>query len=331
MVHGYPALPALHPRAIVRLLLEKHDHLRRMLMWEPRGHQDMFGCLLLPPTRASAQFGLVFMDTAGYLNMCVHGTIGAVVAALESGYISEALSQKSFDVEVPAGSVNVRFCRKAGYGVEVTVRNVPAFVLDEDFVVEAKGRQIRSAIVYSGNMFALVDARQIGLAVQPDNLQELTDLGVAIRTAINQQKSFVHPNDPEISGVELVEFSEELDGSIAHVRNVVVFGRGQVDRSPCGSGTCAKMALLYSRGELKKQTEFIAQSVVGTLFHSRIVGSKKVGGVDTIVPEVSGTAFITGIQQFVADPADPLREGFLLSSRTLVMRKPEPIAYSAKM
>lgn len=312
VIHGYPNLPRTHPLTIKKLLAAEHDNLRRMLMWEPRGHQDMFGAVLLPPSQPDTQLGVVFMHTGGYLTACIHGTIGVIVAAVESGYIPEGQSNHPLKVETPSGIVLARFQRRAGQGLEVTVRNVASYVAESNMEVRHNGHCIRADVVYAGSFFAIVQASDIGLRVESGCIGDLIQAGVAIRTAINQEKSFTHPDEPDLAGVDLVEITDEPSNPRAHARNVVIFGPGQFDRSPCGTGTCARMTLLHRQGKLRLGQEFIHESILGTLFCGRIVEEQKVGPFPAVIPEITGTAFITATQQFVADPLDPLREGFLV-------------------
>ena len=204
------------------------------------------------------------------------------------------------------------FARQPGVGLEVAVRNVACFAVESDIQVQLGTRRVRVDVAYGGNFFALVEATDLGLSVDPQYATELAQAGIAIRDAINKEKKFAHPEQPQISGVALVEISQPPRHPRAHARNVVVFGRRQLDRSPCGTGTCAKMALLYSRGQLRLGEEFIQESILGTIFSGRLVAEQNVGPYRGVVPEITGSAFVTGIQQFVLDPFDPLREGFLL-------------------
>jgi len=320
-MHGYPALPRTHPLDVLKLMASKYDKFRRMLMWEPRGHQNMFGALLLPPSRPDTRFGVVFMDSGSYLKMCVHGLIGVTVAAVETGHISECEANQPLRVETPAGIVSVRFERRPGLGIEVAVRNVTAFCADTDLTVEVDGKQFPVDVVYSGNFFALVKAADLRLHLEPGDLAEITRVGLAIRDAINQHRQFVHPEQPEIAGVALVEVYEDLSNPPPHARNVVVFGSGQIDRSACGTGTCAKMALLHSRGALQLGEEFVHEGIVGTRFRGRLLEQNHVGEFSGVVPEVTGAAYVTGIQQFVVDPSDPLRAGFTLCDERVQLQR----------
>ena len=190
VMHGYPALPRTHPLDVLKLMASEYDEFRRMLMWEPRGHQNMFGALLLPPSRPDTRFGVVFMDSGSYLKMCVHGLIGVTVAAVETGHIPESEAKQPLRVETPAGIVSIRFERRPGLGIEVAVRNVTAFCADTDLMVEVDGQEFPVDVVYSGNFFALVKAADLGLHLEPGDLAEITRVGLAIRDAINQHRQF---------------------------------------------------------------------------------------------------------------------------------------------
>lgn len=313
VIHGYPALPRTDPQTLRELLAREHDRLRRMLMWEPRGHLDMFGALLLPPSQPDTHMAAVFMHSAGYLPMCVHGLIGVVLAAVETGHISEGLAGSLLKVETPAGVVEVCFRRNPKTGFEVTVRSAPCFVMESGLEIDLGSRPVCADIVFGGSIFALVRAADVGLKVEPRYATDLQRVGLAIRAAVNQKRKFTHPHKPRIAGVELVEISDEARNPLADARNAVVFGQGQLDRSPCGTGTCAKMALLYTQGELRLGQEFVHEGILGTLFHGRLVAEQRLDSYRAVVPEITGTAFVTGIQQFVIDSLDPLRDGFLLA------------------
>jgi proline racemase len=286
----------------------------------------MFGAVLLPASQPGTDFGVVFMDTGGYLPMCIHGMIGVVVAAVESGQLSVDSPSKLLKIETPAGIVSVRFRSQDHLGLEVTVRNVPCFVAESDLEVSVGSRKVRVDLVYSGNSCALVEASQVGLNIHPQYLSDFIEAGTAIRCAVDQQKKFVHPEQEHDggSGVDLVEFTESPLNSHPHSRSVVVFGAGQIDRSPCGTGTCAKMALLYSRGKLALGQEFIQEGILGTTFTGRLVEEQKIGYYHGVVPEVTGSAFVTAIQQIVLDCRDPLCEGFLLGRESEFAPKARP-------
>ncbi|MGD2147037.1 MAG: proline racemase family protein [Anaerolineae bacterium] len=299
-----------------RQLQEEYDFIRTTLMHEPRGHADMFGAILTGPHRPEADIGVVFMDTGGYLAMCGHGSIGAVVVALSTGLVP--LQQPTTDVvlDTPAGLVRGRAYVADDRIQHVAVENVPGFLYRSAVEVHTAEGPLQVDISFGGNFFALVAAESLGLEVKLAHLPALIEQGMAIRAAIDEQVDVVHPTQPHINTVDLVEFYQDLEGEEADCRNVVVFGEAQVDRSPCGTGTSAKMAALYAKGRLALQRPFVNQSIIGTHFTGRLLREEPIGEFTAVVPEISGNAYITGFQQFVVDPRDPLKFGFHLASGT---------------
>ena len=288
-----------------------HDELRRFLLWEPRGHDDMFGAIPVPPGDDRADLGLVFMDGGGYLDMCGHATIGAITALIEDGRLNPA---DSIVVETPAGLVTTRPSVVDGRVEGVAVESVDSYVCDAVTVSVPVGGERRSIpvdLVVSGNLFALVDVGALDRSVDRDTVDELVALAGAIRTAIDDAHRIVDPltgEERSVATVELYESSEPAD------RNVVVFGEGQVDRSPCGSGTCAKMTLLFERGELGLEEPYPAESVIGTRFTGRLLDVDERDGTSVTTPEVTGSAHLTGRHTFVRDERDEL-EPFSLTAR----------------
>lgn len=287
------------------------DHLRRALVHEPRGHRDMFGAILTAPCHPGADWGLIFMDSGGYLTMCGHGTIGTAIVLVEMG-IAEAKEPETVIIfDTPAGLVHAHVIVKDGRAREGWIENVPAFLYRGDVPVEVAGLgRITIDIAFGGNFFALVSADQLGVTVEPSNAQRLVDLGLRIREAVNEQVKVEHPVEKHINRVELTEITAPASHPEAHARNVVIFGQGSIDRSPCGTGTCARMATLYAKGELKIEKPFVHESIIGTLFCGRLLREVIVGGFNAVVPRVGSSAYIIGIQQFVIDPGDPLAMGF---------------------
>jgi len=295
-----------------REYLKAHlDHIRTALMLEPRGHNDMFGSVLVEPTDPKADLGIVFMDGASYLSMCGHGTIGAVTVALEMGMLElkEPVTQVTLDT--PAGLVLARAETKEGTVKGVRVENVPSFLNQTGIQIDVAGiGPISVDIAFGGNFFVLVDAADIGLKIAPENARKFSEAGMLILHQVNKEISVKHPTKNHLGSVELVEFHEVVNGEKNHGRNVVIFGKGQVDRSPCGTGTCAKMAALFAKDMLALEEEYVQESIIGTKFIGRIVGQTLAGNPPALIPEIRGQAFITGFQQFVIDPADPLKYGF---------------------
>lgn len=291
------------------------DYVRTSLMLEPRGHRDMFGAVLCEPVHPEADLGVVFMDGGGYLDMCGHGSIGATTVALEMGFVEAREPETRLVLDTPAGLVQARAVVRNGCVESVTIRNVPAFVLRQGLSVESpECPGVEVDIAYGGNCFALVEAASLGLDIVPENADRFVEAGMRILAALRDGSRFRHPATGEPLEVSLVEFTGPARLSGANARNIVVFGRGQVDRSPCGTGTCARMAALYAAGRLPLDREFIHESVLGTTFSGRLVAETRVGCVDAVVPEITGRAFLTGMQDFLIDDNDPLKYGFTLGS-----------------
>ena len=310
---GMPFLRGETMSAKLQELHEKYDTIRTALLLEPRGHRDMFGAILTSPVSSDAQVGVVYMDNNGYLPMCGHGTIGVVTALLEMGLVTWEEPETSVVLDTPAGLIRARACIENGHLRQVSFENVPAFLLNSHIPLVVPGLGTISVdISFGGNFFALVNAEQLRLEIQPERLPNLVEAAMAILKAANQQLSVQHPLLPYINTIDLVEIYENWTGSEKGHRNVVVFGKGQVDRSPCGTGTCAKMAALYSTGKLSFGETFISESILGTRFSGRLLHPTEVGSFSAVIPEISGSAYVTGFQQFVVDPADPLKNGFLV-------------------
>lgn len=290
---------------------ETHDEVRELLMKEPRGHDDMFGAVRVPPRAEEADFGLFFMDGGGYLDMCGHGTMGVVTALVERGELDP---QPEFRVETPAGVVTARPTVEDGRVESVAVQNVRSFVAREATVTvetDRGRREIPVDVVYAGNFFAMVDAAAIDPSVGADDVAELTDLGLRIRAAVNDQLDVTNPLTGASARVSLTEFYGS-DGEAD--RTFVVFGDGAIDRSPCGTGTCAKMTLLHERGKLDVGEQYAHESVVGSRFTGRLRDAEERDGVTVTTPEVRGSAYVTGEHTFLVSPDDPLG-GFSLAGR----------------
>lgn len=293
--------------------LEKNlDYLRTAVMLEPRGHNDMFGSIILAPTTEEADLGIIFMDGGGYLNMCGHGTIGAVTAAIETGMVEMKEPVTNVVLEAPAGIVKAEAKVEHGKVKSVSFVNVPAFLYKKDQKVTLDGKDITFDISFGGSFFAIVHAKQLGLEIKPENTSRLTEIALKLRDTINKEIEIQHPTLPHIKTVDLVEIFDEPTHPEATYKNVVIFGQGQVDRSPCGTGTSAKLATLFSKGQIKEGELFVYESILGTLFYGEIVGTTKVAEYDAVYPKVAGSAYITGFNHFVIDESDPLKHGFVL-------------------
>jgi proline racemase len=279
--------------------LERLDHIRRLLVNEPRGHADMYGCHVVPGNDEGADLGVVFFHNAGYSTACGHGTIALVTWALESGRIEAAGHEVEVTVDVPSGRLPTLARVENGRVASVRFRNVPSFVHARG--LPAGGREVD--IAFGGAFYASLEER-----VEPSELPRLIELGRAIKADLERDHEVVHPREPQLRDVYGVIFWQEEGEEPLAQRNVTIFADGEVDRSPCGSGTSARLALLHDRGRLAVAEPLTHLSIVGSEFTGRVV-EEVAGGV---VTEVEGSAHLTGRHEFVLEPADELGEGFLL-------------------
>jgi proline racemase len=302
-------VPPLGGRTILekrRFAGEELEWVRRLLVNEPRGHADMYGCFVTEPEDEGADLGVVFFHNAGYSTACGHGTIALVTWALETGVLPAEEPESRVVVDVPSGRLETVARVEDGAVRSVRFRNVPAYVEAEGLLAEG----LRADVAFGGAFYASVASP---LPVQPRNLPELIQLGRAVKAALEAQRGFVHPLEPELCNVYGVIFWERVDmGPPVRQRNVTVFADGEVDRSPCGSGTSARLALLERAGELPRGQELVHEGIVGTEFRARVVDDAEVAGRAAVVTEVEGSAYRTGAHEFSLDPRDPLGDGFLL-------------------
>ncbi|ABR46896.1 proline racemase [Alkaliphilus metalliredigens QYMF] len=311
VVGGLPRIPGA-TMADKKSYLEKNlDYMRTALMHEPRGHNDMFGSIITTTTDEEADFGIIFMDGGGYLNMCGHGSIGAATVAVESGMVVVEEPFTHITMESPAGLIKGKVKVENGKAREVSIVNVPSFLYKRDVEIEVPQiGKVTLDISFGGSFFAIIDAKQLGVKVETSQSDVLLKLGLQIRDIVNKTIKVQHPEKAHINTVDLVEIYDEASHPEAHYKNVVIFGQGQLDRSPCGTGTSAKLATLYAKGMLKENEEFVYESITGTLFKGRVLETTKVGEIDAVIPEITGSAYITGFNHFVIDPEDPLKYGF---------------------
>jgi proline racemase len=288
------------------------DDLRLLLMREPRGHGAMSGAILQPRTRADADWGVLFIEVSGCLPMCGHGTIGVATVLVETGMVEVTEPETVVRLDTPAGLVAARVEVQDGRARSVTLRNVPSFLHATDATVEVPGLgRITYDMAFGGNFYALLPAAEVGLQVDPAQSAALVQRGREIMTAINAVERPVHPEDPRIAGCRHVVFhAPGRDG--ADARAATSIHPGWLDRSPCGTGTSARLAQLHARGELAVGDAFVNESVIGTRFTGRVVEETTVGGRPAIVPEITGRAWITAMGQYLLDAEDPFPAGFAL-------------------
>lgn len=313
-------VPELEGRTILerRAWAGEHlDHVRHLLIDEPRGHADMYGAFVTPPNDAGADLGVVFFHNEGYSTACGHGTIALVTWALESGRLATIEPATEVTVDVPSGRLACT-ARVHGNRVDsVRFRNVPSFVFATAFEVPTARGTIAVDVAYGGAFYGSVDARSLGLDVSARSLPELIELQRELRPALDAALDPRHPDEPELQGIYGVIFWQHeavsTGGPAVAQRNVTVFADGEVDRSPCGSGTSARLALLDASGELPRGSVLEHRSIVDSVFLGSVVGDgPPAWGRATVITEVEGSAFLTGRHEFVLDPSDPLGTGFLL-------------------
>jgi proline racemase len=288
------------------------DDLRLLLMREPRGHGAMSGAILQPPTRGDADWGVLFIEVSGCLPMCGHGTIGVATVLVETGMVEVTEPETVVRLDTPAGLVVVRVAVQDGRALAVTLRNVPAFLAARDQVIDVEGwGRVAYDMAFGGNFYALVDAASVGVVVDPAREGELIACGAAIIDAIDAAARPVHPEDARISGCHHVVLHEPgRDGADAVAATSI--HPGWLDRSPCGTGTSARLAQLHARGALAVGEAFVNESVIGTRFIGRVVEETTVGGVAAVVPEITGRAWITAMGQYLLADDDPFPAGFRL-------------------
>jgi proline racemase len=289
--------------------------LRAVLCSEPRGHADMYGAFIVPPDDQGAHLGVLFWHKDGFSTACGHGTIALGVWAVETGRVA-APPTGSVDVviDVPSGRVTARVHREDARTVAVDFVNVPSWVVARDVSVATSLGEVRVAVAYGGAIYATLAAVQLGLAVTPGRLGELIALGREIKWALNDTEQAVHPADPRLNGIYGTIWFDDLGESAGHVhqRNVTVFADGEVDRSPCGSGTCARLAVLAADGRLPAGTVLRHESIVGSTFTGTVLDTVGVDGRPAVIPQVTGMAYRTGEHVFSIDPDDPIVLGFVL-------------------
>ena len=297
-------------------LRDNHDHLRTALMLEPRGHADMYGALLTAPERPDSDAGVIFMHNAGYSTMCGHGVIAVATLVFERGLLTPHRPGELV-LDSPAGQIHARAQIETRSGRarvgSVRFRNVPSFVLHGGVPVRVSapaGREIRADVAFGGAFYAIVDSETAGIPVSGARLDDLRRLGMAIKDAVEAAVRVEHPLEPALSGIYGTIFTAPPSDERADLRNVTVFADAEVDRSPCGTGTCAVMAVLAAMGLLGPEQTFTHESIIGSHFRGRVVGETTVGDYPAIVPEIEGAAYITGEHTFLIDETDPFSAGF---------------------
>jgi proline racemase len=302
-----PGTTILEKRRFAR---EHLDGLRRGLMFEPRGHADMYGAIPTEPVTPDADAGVLFMHNEGWSTMCGHGVIALITVALEVGLLS---ARDVVRLDTPAGRVTARPRREGARVRSVAFENVPSFVVSLDDRVSVPGLgDIRYDVAFGGAFYAFVDAASVGLEMTPERFRDLIAVGSAIKRAVIATREIRHPSEPDLSFLYGTIFTGPALGSGADSRNVCVFADGEVDRSPTGTGVSARVAIERARGRLSPGGSYVVESIIGTRFTGRIASELRWEGYDAVVPEIEGSAWITGRSELYFAPDDPLLEGFIL-------------------
>lgn len=309
---GVPVIPGSTMAERRLWFMENNDGLRKLLMREPRGHGAMSGVILQPPTRDDADWGVLYIEVSGLLPMCGHGTIGAATVLVETGMVEVTEPVTTIRLDTPAGLVVAEVAVKDGHAESVTIRNVPSFLMRQEQTVEVPGYgTVAYDLGFGGNFYAFVALEELGLPFDRERKDDLLKAGLAIMEAINDHDEPVHPEREDIRGCHHVYLA--APGSDAtRSQHAMAIHPGWFDRSPCGTGTSARMAQFHAKGELALDTDFVNESFIGSRFIGRLVETTTVGDYEAVVPTVTGRAWVTGTAQYMLDPTDPYPEGFEL-------------------
>ncbi|MGP5690521.1 proline racemase family protein [Glutamicibacter ardleyensis] len=292
--------------------MENSDQIRNLLMREPRGHASMSGAILQPSTRPDADFGVLYIEVSGLLPMCGHGTIGVATVLVETGMVEVHEPVTIVRLDTPAGLVIAEVSVKDGQAESVTIRNVPSYSDRVGASVEVPGYgTVNYDLAFGGNFYAIVELENLGLPFERERKNDLLAAGLAIMDAINEAEEPVHRERDDIRGCHHV-YLQAPGSNAEYSRHAMAIYPGWFDRSPCGTGTSARMAQLHAKGELELHTDFINESYIGSRFNGRLVGETTVGGLPAVIPTVTGRAWLTGTAQYFLDPTDPFPEGFSL-------------------
>lgn len=291
-----------------------YDPIRCLLTKEPRGSREVLAAMVTKSVTPNAAFGLIYMDAKRYPYLCGHATMGAVVTLAQTGFLELGEGENTILIDTPSGIMDARANVTDGKVISVAIHMVPSFVLDtnREVMVEGFGR-VRLDLVCTGGFFAMVDAVKLGIDPVMDNKDQLVDLGMKIIDAANEQLEVVHPSRSDVNTVDVTEFYDSgIKNGKARGRGMVVYGESHMDRSPCGTGTAAKLALLHHYGKIKMHQAYINSSPLGTSFDAELVSKTKIGQFDALITRITGRAWVTGLHQFVLDETDPFQQGYIL-------------------
>jgi 4-hydroxyproline epimerase len=293
--------------------LAEFDWIRTGLMFEPRGHDVMSGSILYPPTRDDCDIAILFIETSGCLPMCGHGTIGTVTMAIEQGLVRPK-TQGTLRLDTPAGLVIAEYKQVGDYVEEVRITNVPSFLYAQDLTVECPQLgELKVDVAYGGNFYAIVEPQENYRDMADHSAGDLIAWSPVLRQRLNEKYQFVHPDNPGINRLTHLLWTGAPSNQQAHARNAVFYGDKAIDRSPCGTGTSARMAQLHAKGRLKAGDDFVHESIIGSLFKGRVEREVDVAGRTGIVPSIGGWARMTGLNTIFIDDRDPFAHGFVVT------------------
>jgi len=309
VVGGLPQLQGGTMREKKNWFKENYDHLRRAVVCEPRGHNSLVGAVLTEPCKPEADFGLFYIEPPGYIDMCGHGTIATSTVLVNTGLVEvrEPVTQITYDT--PAGLVRASVEVSGGKAKSVSIVNVPAYVFKLGLTTEFRGKTIHYDLAFGGNSFAMIPVEQLGIKIGPETIDELMELQLKLMPQIRREVADEHP-ELGLKFVEGCEFYGESPTPGCDARNVVFSGR-LVDRSPCGTGTSAKLGLLFTEGKLNVGEKYVNESFIGSTFTGEIIDTVQVDGRVAVIPKISGSAYITGSSTLLLDPDDPFKYGIV--------------------
>ncbi len=315
VVGGVPPIQGANFQEKWQWAKENLEDLRTLLMFEPRGGSHYSGSIVTAPSSPGADFGIIFIEVSGFLPMCGHGTIATATVLVETGMVAAKEPFTDLTLDTPAGVIKARVRVEDGVVKDATIQNVPAFVIRKDLTVDVpRLGKVTLDIAFGGNFYAIVQAEPLGMQLTPECYRQVIDYGSLIREAIYEQVEIQHPENPAINRCSHVRFIGPPRDPRAVTRNNVLYSAEGIDRSPCGTGTSAEMADRYARGLLHLEEEFTSESIIGSIFYGKLIEETRVGPFAAVVPTIRGSAYITGLQQFVLDPRDPWPHGFYLGA-----------------
>lgn len=313
IVRGFPELEGNTILERRRYAKEHYDHLRKALMWEPRGHADMYGCILTPPVTPEADFGILFIHNEGFSTMCGHGIVGIATVVLETGMLPMTSPTTTIRIDSPAGLITAYAHIENGHVQSVSFHNVPSFVAALDAMVDVPGLgKVRYDLAFGGAFYAYVNAEDVHVGCGPENFRELIEKGMAIKRAVMQGRLIEHPFEKDLGFLYGTIFVGPPTQAGSQSQNVCIFAEGEVDRSPTGTGVSGRLAIHHARGEIQLNEPIVIESIIGSKFIGKVVEETTFGPYRAIIPEVQGEAHLIGRNELWINPNDPLKDGFIL-------------------